>query len=56
MEQFYTLCYGMPQVEAISWWDFSDPGYMPDGGLVARGYRPRQSYQRLLKLFGDWRA
>jgi GH35 family endo-1,4-beta-xylanase len=56
VEQFYTLCYSMPQVQAVSWWDFSDPGYMPNGGFVARDLRPKQSYQRLLKLFGDWRA
>lgn len=56
VEQFYTLCYSMPQVEAVSWWDFSDPGYMPDAGFVTRDMRPKQSYDRLLKLIGDWRA
>ena len=56
VEQFYTLCYSMPQVEAITWWDFSDPGYMPYGGFLARDLRPKPSYQRLLKLIEEWRA
>ena len=56
VEQFYTICYSKPQVQAITWWDFSDPGYMPYGGFITRDLRPKQSYQRLLKLFGEWRA
>ncbi len=56
VEQFYTLCYSMPQVEAITWWDFSDPGYMPNGGFVTRELRPKPAYQRLGKLIAEWRA
>jgi len=56
VEQFYTLCYSMPQVEAITWWDFTDPGYMPNGGFLTRDLRPKPSYERLLKLIGQWRA
>jgi GH35 family endo-1,4-beta-xylanase len=55
VEQFYTLCYAMPQVQAISWWDFTDPGYMPNGGFLARDLRPKPSYERLSKLIGEWR-
>jgi endo-1,4-beta-xylanase len=56
LEQFYTICYGMPQVEAITWWDYTDPGYMPNGGLLTRELRPKPAYQRLQKLIGSWRA
>ncbi len=56
VEQFYTLCYSMPQVDAISWWDFTDPGYMPNGGLLTRDLRPKQSYERLMKLLAGWRG
>jgi hypothetical protein len=56
VEQFYTLCYSKPEVEAVSWWDFRDPGYMPNGGLIAADFRPKASYGRLLKLIESWRA
>ena len=56
VEQFYTICYSMPQVEAITWWDFTDPGYMPNGGLVTRELNPKPAYHRLQKLVADWRA
>ena len=55
-EQFYTLCYAMPQVDAITWWDFTDPGYMPNGGFLTRDLRPKPAYERLSKLIGQWRA
>ena len=55
-EQFYTICYSTPQVEAITWWDFSDPGYMPNGGFITRDLRPKPVYQRLLNLIAEWRA
>ena len=55
VEQFYTLCYSKPAVEAVSWWDFRDPGYMPNGGLIAADYRPKESYQRLAGLVERWR-
>jgi endo-1,4-beta-xylanase len=56
VEQFYTLCYSMPQVQAITWWSFTDPGYIPNSGLLTRDLKPKLSYQRLLKLIGEWRA
>ncbi len=56
VEQFYTICYSMPQVEAISWWGFSDPGYMPNGGLVRSDISLKPSYERLSKLIAEWRA
>ena len=56
VEQFYTLCFSMPQVEAITWWDFTDPGYMPNGGFLTRDLLPKPAYETLLKLVGEWRG
>jgi GH35 family endo-1,4-beta-xylanase len=55
-EQFYTLCYSMPQVQAITWWDFSDPAFIPWGGFVDKDNRPKESYNRLSKLLTSWRS
>ncbi|MEO8596929.1 MAG: endo-1,4-beta-xylanase [Candidatus Solibacter sp.] len=55
-EQFYTICYAMPEVQAITWWDFTDPGYMPNGGFLTRDLRPKPAYERISKLIGQWRA
>jgi endo-1,4-beta-xylanase len=56
VEQFYTLCYSMPQVQAITWWSLNDPGYIPNSGFLTRELKPKESYQRLLKLIVDWRS
>jgi GH35 family endo-1,4-beta-xylanase len=54
IEQFYTICYSKPQIEALTWWDFSDPAFIPHGGLLHQDYRPKQAYERLRKLLGEW--
>jgi GH35 family endo-1,4-beta-xylanase len=56
VEQFYTLCYSKPQVEAISWWDLSDQGFILDAGLLDEQYRPKEAYERLRRLIASWRA
>jgi endo-1,4-beta-xylanase len=56
VEQFYTICYGMPQVEAVTWWGFNDPGYMPNGGFLTSDLKPKPSYHRLMKLIEEWRG
>jgi endo-1,4-beta-xylanase len=55
IEQFYTLCYAHPAVEAITWWDFADRGHFwPHGGFLRSDMQPKESYQRLLKLRNSW--
>jgi len=54
IEQFYTLCYSKPQMEAITWWDFSDPAFIPHGGFLTKEFRPKQAYERLRKLIASW--
>jgi GH35 family endo-1,4-beta-xylanase len=56
VEQFYTICFSKPEVQAITWWDFKDPGYMPNGGFVTADLRPKPSYERLTKLIRSWRG
>ena len=54
LEGFYTLCASRPQVQAISWWDFRDPGFVPHDGLLDAASRPRESYFRLQSLRRAW--
>jgi hypothetical protein len=55
IEQFYTLCYAHPAVEAITWWDFAERGHFwPHGGFLRPDMHPKESYQRLLKLRKSW--
>ncbi|MCL5269851.1 MAG: endo-1,4-beta-xylanase, partial [bacterium] len=56
IEQFYTLCYAHPSVEAVTYWDFSDAGghYWPHGGFLRPDMRPKESYHRLQRLIGEW--
>ena len=56
VEQFYTLCYSKPQVEAITWWDFADPAFIPYGGFLDEKFQPKESYGRLKRLIASWRA
>ncbi len=54
IEQFYTLCYSKPYIEAITWWDFADKGFWPHGGLLRHDMTPKESYKRLQALRHRW--
>lgn len=58
IEQFYTLCYAHPSIEAITWWDFTDaPGHFwPHGGFLRADLTPKESYERLQRLITGWRT
>ena len=56
VEQFYTICYSKPQIEAITWWSLSDPGFIPQSGLLTRDNQPKESYLRLQKLIQGWQT
>ncbi len=48
IEQFYTLCFSKPSIQAITWWDFSDQScFWPFGGLLDREMKPKESFFRL---------
>jgi endo-1,4-beta-xylanase len=62
VEQFYTICYSKPQVQAITWWDFADPAFIADGddgplgSFLDKDMRPKESYQRLKDLLSSWKG
>lgn len=56
VKQFYTICYSKPQVQAITWWDFADPAFIRDGGFLDKGFRPKESYERLKSLIASWKG
>lgn len=55
VEQFYTMAFSKAYVEAISWWDMTDPAFIPHGGLLHADLRPKTSYSRLQSLLARWR-
>jgi GH35 family endo-1,4-beta-xylanase len=55
VEDFYTLSYARPEVEALTWWSISDnASYVPAAGLVHSDGAPKESFQRLRKLEESW--
>jgi len=54
IEAFYTLCYAKPGVEAVTWWDFTEPSFIPHAGLTTEDLRPKESYHRLKRLIEAW--
>ncbi len=55
IEGFYTICCSKPGIEALTWWDFADPSFLPHGGLVDERLRPKEGYRRLQRLLASWR-
>jgi GH35 family endo-1,4-beta-xylanase len=56
VEYFYTICYSKPEIDAISWWSFSDPAAHPFCGLLRRDLQPKKAYEGLNKLITEWRG
>lgn len=57
VEQFYTLCYSKPAIEAVTWWDFADQGHFwPFGGLLNSKLQPKESFYRLKQLIQSWQG
>jgi hypothetical protein len=48
------LCCARRDVGAITWWDFSDPAFIPTAGLVREDATPKESYLRLRALLREW--
>lgn len=52
---FYTLCYSLPQVEEITWWNPVDEGaFINDGGLLYDDYSPKPAAKTLGALTQGW--
>lgn len=56
IEAFYTLCYSKPRIEAVSWWNFCEPSFVPHSALVRENLQPKEGYHRLQRLILDWRS
>jgi GH35 family endo-1,4-beta-xylanase len=57
VQEFYTVLFSHPKVEAITWWDFSDRGAWlgAPAGLLGRDMAPKPAYEALMKLIkGQW--
>ena len=54
MEWFYTISYAHPSVEALTWWSFNDPGYVPASGMHHRDGTPKEICFRLKALEQQW--
>lgn len=54
VEQFYTICYAHPSVDAITTWGLSDPGYVPASGMITQAGEPKESFFRLKELEKSW--
>jgi endo-1,4-beta-xylanase len=52
----YKTLLAHPAVEAITWWDLSDGGWLnAPAGLLRRDHSPKPAYDELLKLIkGEW--
>ncbi len=52
----YKSLFSRPLVQAITWWDFSDGGWLgAPAGLLRKDQSPKPAYDELLKLIkGEW--
>jgi GH35 family endo-1,4-beta-xylanase len=50
MEWFYTMAYARKEIEAITWWDFGDPAFIPTSGFLYEDETPKEMYFRLLSF------
>ncbi len=50
MEQFYTMAAARGEIKALTWWDFSDPGFMKTSPFLYEDHIPREMFFRLRAL------
>jgi GH35 family endo-1,4-beta-xylanase len=55
VDWFYKIAFSKPYVDAVTWWDFADPAFIPNGGYLRADLTPKPSYERLLALQTKWR-
>lgn len=54
-EGIYTIAFSKPYVDAVTWWNLSDPAFIPNGGLLRADGAPKPAYERLIALLAKWR-
>ncbi|MCP4643128.1 MAG: hypothetical protein GY851_21960 [bacterium] len=54
-ERVYTVAFGNPRYESITWWDITDikPSVLT-GGLVDADGRPKEAFKRIRDLIASW--
>jgi hypothetical protein len=54
-EQVFTMAYGCPAIESITWWDVTDekPSVIT-GGLATSGAKPKPALERVSALLKEW--
>ena len=55
VEWLYKIAFSKTYVDALTWWDFTDPGFIPNGGFLRSDCTPKPSYDRLLAMQAKWR-
>ena len=55
VEGIYKILYSKPYIDAITWWDLSDPAFVPHGGMLNSDMSPKESYNRLKSLLDKWK-
>ncbi|MBD3184094.1 hypothetical protein GF312_17550 [Candidatus Poribacteria bacterium] len=58
VERFYRLCFSIPAVKSIGWWDLSDySAWVVKGGLIREDMTPKPAYETLKKLIHEtWKT
>lgn len=54
LQDFYTISYAHPSVEALTWWSYTDPSYIPGAGLLQADGTPKEALFRLRALEKSW--
>jgi hypothetical protein len=55
VEDFYTVSYARPEVEALTWWSLCDDhSYVPAAGLVGEDGTAKEGVHRLRELKKSW--
>jgi len=56
VEQFYTMAYSKPYIEAITYWSFGAPTSGNHHTFLRPDGTPKESYERLKTLLAKWRG
>ncbi len=55
LDAWYTLVFGTPAVQAVTWWDLTDAqSFIKYGGLIDENGQPKEAYDRLADLMQLW--
>lgn len=55
VEAIYKIAFSKSYVDAITYWEFTDPGFLPNDGFLRADLSPKPSYERLLLMQTKWR-